>query len=160
MSKPAIQGVQQLDPSGCGVACLAMIAGISYTSARQTFNRLGYNEKRGGKQPYASNFSELLQCLRLHEIEAKQQRWPGWEAISGTGIVKVKQWPGAPLRNWHWVVVDRHPTYGLAIHDPELPYTAYLNPGLGLPGISRYEPFGNWIAIAQENLKGKNEQNP
>ena len=57
----------------CGVAALAMVAGITCDEARVTFITIGLDTRRP-KKPFASNFTELRRALRAHAVGSKDVR--------------------------------------------------------------------------------------
>lgn len=130
---------------GCGVGCLATVTGESYATARNTFSQLGFGALRKGREPFSSNFKELIAALAEHEINGKQERWRCWESVAGSGIVKVRCTP----RNWHWIVVETHPEYGFVVHDPgsRLPSFGCPPSGVMCRPIEQLEPYGNWIRV-------------
>lgn len=83
-----IQRVFQRDSSDCGVACLAMVANISYLAARGVFDAIGIPNIRP-HLPYATNFKQLRQALTEFGIESSLERWRGWGHFSGIGILAV-----------------------------------------------------------------------
>ena len=56
----AMRLIWQQDPSGCGVACVAMVAGISYTQAK----RVLFPDITGGQKNFALNAYQLRDGLR------------------------------------------------------------------------------------------------
>lgn len=112
-----IQRVLQQDPSGCGVACLAMVANVSYLTARGVFEAIGTHLRRPDN-PYSTNFKQLRQALSEMEIGHSMERWRGWEGFCGVGILSINPKPGHDKGNWHWVVAEDHPVYGVVVHDP------------------------------------------
>ena len=149
-----ITKVIQEDPNGCGVACLAMVSKTDYAEARLTFLSYGFGSehRRHGKPPFSSNFAELILALAEHGLDARMQRWKGWDQFDGIGIIKVQCGPGARKNAWHWVVAEKHEQFGVVIHDPDfhLPcFRAHPPEGVQCHPFDSYEPNGNWISIRQ-----------
>jgi ABC-type bacteriocin/lantibiotic exporter with double-glycine peptidase domain len=140
-----VRWVKQKDAHGCGVACLAMVAGESYERVRAHFVDQGLGEGRGRKHPFSTNFRELLAISALLGLKGTMKRWTGWQAVSGAGIIKV---PTTGL-DWHWVVVERTEAFGAVAHDPELDCPAFDRAPLDVmyrrPDSLR--PSGNWISF-------------
>ncbi|KSQ21592.2 hypothetical protein APB26_31895 [Pseudomonas aeruginosa] len=138
--------VLQEDSHGCGVACLAMIAGVDYLSARDTFTRLGYGVQRKNKQPFSSNFTDLMSALQQHGILTKMARWVSWEALNGLGILKVAN---GHHNSWHWVVARPAPDSGVVIHDPLRSSISLIHAPAGSGSALNDDlvPYGNWIRI-------------
>ncbi|HGM8086459.1 TPA: cysteine peptidase family C39 domain-containing protein [Pseudomonas aeruginosa] len=146
-SQRLVTMVRQEDSHGCGVACLAMIAGITYHDARQTFAHLGYGVARKSKQPFSSNFTELMAALREHGIRSEMKRWQGWEQLDTLGILKVDN---GCKNSWHWVVARPHPDFKVVIHDPSSASESLMEapPIVGGPRFGDFRPYGNWVRIA------------
>lgn len=148
-SKPQrfVTTVLQEDSHGCGVACVAMIAGITYQDARQTFARLGYGVARKSKQPFSSNFTELMAALMEHGIRCEMKRWRDWEQLDSLGILKVDN---GCKNSWHWVVAKPHPDFRVVIHDPSMASEIQMEapPNAGGPRFGDFQPYGNWVRIA------------
>ncbi|MBD8089046.1 hypothetical protein IFT48_03560 [Pseudomonas fluorescens] len=150
-----IQRVLQHDNSGCGVACLAMVANISYLAARGVFDAIGIPQIRP-RNPYATNFKQLRQALTEFGVDSTLERWRGWQHFSGVGILAVNAGPGSSPRNWHWVVAETHPTYEVVVHDPS-PSHAIMKQApenfLRENFEDRCQPRQSWIRIHQYNDK-------
>lgn len=140
-----VRWVRQQDPHGCGVACLAMVAGEPYARVRTVFVEQGLGERRGRKHPFATNFRELLAMSALLGLKGTMKRWNGWQDVNGPGIIKV---PTTAL-DWHWVVVERTEAFGAVAHDPALDWPAFDRAPLDVmyrsPGSLR--PSGNWVSF-------------
>lgn len=61
--KCGILKVVQEDHYGCGVACLSMVSGQSYTEARQDFVRLGLAQRRGCRPALSTTTGEVRMAL-------------------------------------------------------------------------------------------------
>lgn len=147
-----ITKVMQEDRNGCGVACLAMVAGISYADARLTFLSYGFGSehRRNGKQPFLSNFTELMLVSAEHGIDSKMKRWRGWDQFEGLGIIKVGGAPGGRKNQWHWVVAEKHEQFDVVIHDPDFHLPSFRrNPPQDVVSqpFESYEPHGCWISL-------------
>jgi hypothetical protein len=147
-----ISRVEQEDRFGCGVACLAMIAGITYAEARLTLLRygLGSDQRRNGKKPFSTNFTELMLVLAEHGKDTTKKQWKGWDQFEGIGIIKVRCAPGAPQNSWHWVVAEQHSLFGVVIHDPDFPLPCFQRQqpeDVACHPFDNYEPHGCWISI-------------
>lgn len=79
------QHTLQQDSYGCGVACLAMVAGVPYAEVRALCVDLGLGEKRGRKHPFATNFRDLTAVATQMGLNATMRRWNGWDALNGIG---------------------------------------------------------------------------
>lgn len=95
-----VRRIIQEDATGCGIACAAMLAGISYSRAKTVALRLGII---GQKPPYYTNASDLSKLLRELELVPsrgrKLSKWPSLHSLSIVGV-NFSEATG----NWHWVV--------------------------------------------------------
>lgn len=96
-----IKRVIQEDSTGCGIACIAMVAGISYAEAKQiTLN----NEilKKSVKNFYTTT-KDLVNILNSIGIESSKGRkvryWSSINTISIVGINFLET-----TDTWHWVL--------------------------------------------------------
>lgn len=92
--------VSQRRSNDCGVASLAMAAGISYEAARDAIwptkiPRTAFNTK-------TRQLREAAQRLGL-DVSSKLIPWAAPLPKSGRAVVKVD--PG-PKGNWHWIAVE------------------------------------------------------
>lgn len=123
-------GIQKLtqtesDPYGCGVACLAMVSGMSFAEARSQFINIGLGVRRSHRVAFSTSSRELRMAIASVGLLSDAKRWNGWDQFHGLGVLKVRDdWRGA-FNKWHWVVAFRHPTLGLAIFDPHMAIPAF-----------------------------------
>ena len=137
--------VRQQDSSGCGVACLAMVSGLSYAQVREAFIREGLGETRPRRKAFSSNFRELLQVAQRLGLDGRMQRWSSWSSVEGPCILKV----AVRGSNWHWVAAERSAQLGLVVLDPDLDLPAFERPPLDVPYCrpESHKPGGNWITF-------------
>jgi ABC-type bacteriocin/lantibiotic exporter with double-glycine peptidase domain len=106
-----IRLVRQLDETGCGIACLAMIIGKSYQEAKaQLSEQLNWTAR---KTNFRTRAPELMVFLKNCGITAKSGKFPGWDKLDGTALVGVNPFEGG----YHWVLVVKDATRFLII-DP------------------------------------------
>jgi len=110
MQKIKIRTIKQEDNTGCGVACVAMLASTTYDKIRNkmiTNNCVETNRKRG---VFPTNGKQLIKTLGLFGIKAEQityKKDKPWKEINKAAIVGVnhKEKPmGGDYDEWHWVV--------------------------------------------------------
>lgn len=143
-----IQKVRQRDTYGCGVACTAMVIDWEYGRVRSLFEEAGIGKRK--HKPLSTNFSELMDALRAVEVESSIRRWQGWDSFEGLGILAVSNSGGPTSQNWHWVVAERHPAFGVVIHDPDTALPCFQHPptaGHSYIPLEEYEPRKSWIQI-------------
>lgn len=92
--------VAQLDKNGCGVACVAMLVGITYRESR----RLMF----GSETPSRTYTATLRNALRHHRIRTASRLVPlrtrSHEALRHDAILKVNV--ARDGDRWHWIVWD------------------------------------------------------
>jgi hypothetical protein len=98
--------VVQLERTGCGIAAVAAIAGVSYRQAQQTANRLGIfaNDRRLWSE--MAYVRRLLHAYRLRPTSTEQP-FRSWSSLPDLALLAIK-WhreQGRPC--WHWVVFVR-----------------------------------------------------
>jgi hypothetical protein len=100
--KPVIQ----LEPTGCGIASVAAIAGVSYSRAKSVANSLGIT---ADDQRLWSETAHVRNLLRHFGLRADSREMPfhSWDALPNLALLSIK-WhleKGRPY--WHWVVFVR-----------------------------------------------------
>jgi ABC-type bacteriocin/lantibiotic exporter with double-glycine peptidase domain len=111
----ALRLVQQLDYTGCGIACVAMVAGVTYEQAKVAVKS---RPNRAGNSTYYADLKWALDRFGVaYEMNGRRGfRFPGWEEMPRRAILAVEcepPWPG----NWHWVVYDTSRN-GAVVLDP------------------------------------------
>jgi len=100
--KPVIQ--QEL--TGCGIACAAAIAGITYTKAKQIANRMGIYANDPSLWSDPRHISILLNEMGIRTSE-NQKTFKNWQSLPDCALLSTK-WHlegGKPF--WHWAVFVR-----------------------------------------------------
>jgi len=100
--KPVIQ----LEPTGCGIASVAAIAGVSYSQAKSVASSLGIF---ADDQKLWSETAHVRKLLRHFGLRAAATETPfhSWDALPDRALLSIK-WhleKGRPF--WHWVVFVR-----------------------------------------------------
>ena len=109
-----IKLVLQEDPSGCGIACLAIILGCSYSRAKS----LAFGATYPGYD-FRTTTKDLVRVLRSQgaSVHDRLTRSSGnWSDLPDLCIVKIVEGGCAP-RDWHWVVFARG-VRGSVVLDP------------------------------------------
>lgn len=148
-SRCGIRKIVQTDTYGCGVACLAMVAGISYEAARERFHELGLGVRRGCKPAYSTSSGEMRMAISTSGLISR--RWRGWAELQGLAVIKVRDdWRGAKGR-WHWAVAFRHPEFDIAVFDPHqsAPSFSRMPTDVECFDFCIYEPKGEWFQVEQ-----------
>jgi len=117
----------QHDRTGCGLACVAMLAGIGYAQARTLARALAigprpYRYRAGGglrtaREGWLTDARQLRRMLAVLRIRSGGERAVrDWRECDGDGLVAIN--PRAD-GTWHWVVY---------LHDPVSPRVLDPNP--------------------------------
>ena len=101
-----IKPVVQLERTGCGIASVAVLAGVSYKAAQRTARRLGIV---AADHRLWSHTAHVRRLLKQYGLTAHRWETPfsSWSTLPATALLAVKwhQEGGKPL--WHWVVYVR-----------------------------------------------------
>lgn len=102
--KPVIQK----EPTGCGIASVAALAGVTYREAKSAANRLGIFAE---DQQLWSETHHIRTLLRHFGLQATPEESPfqSWESLPPLALLSTK-WHlehGRPF--WHWAVFWRGP---------------------------------------------------
>ncbi|MBX3329680.1 MAG: hypothetical protein KF722_04705 [Nitrospira sp.] len=102
MMKPVVQ----LEQTGCGIAAVAAIAGVSYRQAQRTANRLGIfaNDRRLWSE--TAHVRRLLQEYRLRPVSIEQP-FRSWSSLPDSALLAIKWHRKQGQPYWHWVVFVR-----------------------------------------------------
>lgn len=100
-----IRRIRQRTRSDCGVACVAMIAGVRYWEA---FNAFGFAD---GENRFYTSRGQLVEALGNLGYEMKWKKFRSWEDVAGCAIIPVNH--RCDRRNFHWVAYD-----GKFVRDP------------------------------------------
>ena len=98
--------VVQLERTGCGIASVAAIAGLSYPKAKAIANSLGIFAQDESLWSKTSHVRKLLKHLGI-KSEPREIPFRSWEALPDLALLSIK-WhleKGRPY--WHWVVFVR-----------------------------------------------------
>lgn len=105
--------VKQIDETGCGIACVSMLSGESYSKVKSLLFKL--EEEWGNrKSTFYTKAPQLLKLLDEYKIEAKLRSSGSWDDIQGCAIVGVNK----EQNYFHWVIVIKNKAQFLII-DPE-----------------------------------------
>lgn len=112
--KMQIKRIIQDDATGCGLACVAMIAGATYAEAKKVALDSGILKLQKTFYTTSNNLIRLLECF---DIKAKIGRKVSyWSSIQSVSIVAINFREGS--NSWHWVVYvpDENQGYVLDPH--------------------------------------------
>jgi len=94
----------QKDQTGCGIACVAMLSGITYLKARKLATELGEVPDEKGR--YYTQSWQLRHILsELGVSSRKGRKVSKWRSINCLSIVGINyRSPEGKDATWHWVI--------------------------------------------------------
>lgn len=98
--------VVQLEPTGCGIASVAALAGVSYTAAKRVANQMGISV---ADSRLWSETTYVRRLLKHYQIQGSSRptSFVSWEALPNRALLAIK-WHRVKDRDfWHWVVFVR-----------------------------------------------------
>jgi uncharacterized protein YeaO (DUF488 family) len=98
--------VVQMEQTGCGIAAVAAIAGVSYRRAQRTANRLGIFATDRRLWSETAQVRRLLQNYRLRPASTEQP-FHSWSSLPDLALLAIKWHREQGKACWHWVVFVR-----------------------------------------------------
>jgi ABC-type bacteriocin/lantibiotic exporter with double-glycine peptidase domain len=116
-----MEAVIQEEATGCGLACVAMLAGESYSAVRAEAAVLGI---RAEDERLWSDTGHVRRLLAHYGIatEAGETPFRGWTGLPERALLATKHHVEGGRPFWHWCVFNREPD-GAVVLDPA-PYLA------------------------------------
>ncbi len=98
--------VLQEDETGCGLACVAMLAGKTYAEVKQAAASLGIRVR--DKNLY-SDTHYVRRLLRRFGIQCSEEEKPfvSWEALPDKALLSIKYHKESFRNVWHWGLFER-----------------------------------------------------
>ena len=101
--------VVQLERTGCGIASVAALAGVSYRETQRVANRLGIfadDPKLWSETGY------VRRLLKEYGVRSAITEVPftSWEALPNLALLAIKWHKEGDRAFWHWVVFWRGPS--------------------------------------------------
>lgn len=151
----AFTKIVQQDSYGCGVACLAMAAGITYEDARALFVRVGLGQRRKNKPAFSTNLSDLAMALSVAGLVNVPRRWKGWNHFKGLGVIKIRASGSDTGKHWYWCLAFQNASYGIVLFDPCSFAPSFQYPPLDViyTSLDRYHPFATWLQVEIRNAE-------
>lgn len=98
--------IQQEEPTGCGIASTAVLAGVTYQEAKKKANKLGIYADDKALWSETDYIRRLL--LQFHiKADRKETTFNNWNDLPNLALLAIN-WhleEGKPY--WHWVVFVR-----------------------------------------------------
>lgn len=104
--------IKQDDGLTCGIACYAMITGLTF---KESFKKIKKRMNSHGLR--TSDMVKALRAAKYKIVGSKRLRPVGkksWNDLPSLSLVKVRP-DDCPIHHWHWVVWN-----GKKIYDPSL----------------------------------------
>ena len=121
--------VVQLERTGCGIASVAALAGVSYRETQRVANRLGIfadDPKLWSETGY------VRRLLKEYGVRSARTEVPftSWEALPNLALLAIKWHREGGRAFWHWVVFWRGP-YGPIVLDSKRRLRRHLRTDFG-----------------------------
>lgn len=109
--------VVQEDMTGCGIASVAALAGVTYQHAKAVAARSGI-QVTDSRLWSGTDFIRIL--LKQYGIQAKPHEQPfrSWETLPPLALLAIKWHRKGHQAFWHWVIFRRGPE-GPVVLDPK-----------------------------------------
>ncbi|MBH0203447.1 MAG: hypothetical protein HP496_14400 [Nitrospira sp.] len=98
--------VVQLERTGCGIAAVAAVAGVSYRQAQRTAHELGIYSTDRRLWSETTYVRRLLHEYRLRPASAEQP-FRSWSDLLDLALLAIKWHCEQGRLCWHWVVFVR-----------------------------------------------------
>lgn len=124
-----MEPVLQQDLTGCGIASVATLAGVTYRQAQSVAQRLGISVD---DTRLWSDTAYVRMLLRHYGIRAsdKEQPFHLWETLPDLALLAIKWRRERGRAFWHWVVFWRG-TRGAVVLDPKRALRAHRRTDFG-----------------------------
>ncbi|MDD4913360.1 MAG: hypothetical protein PHP57_13795 [Sideroxydans sp.] len=99
-----VRRIRQRYKSDCGVACVAMVANVTY---RRAFEVFGFDDVKS----FYTSHNNLEAALIELGCQVQRKKFVTWDEVAGSAIIPVNH--RRKRQNFHWVVFDRQ-----AVLDP------------------------------------------
>ncbi len=97
----------QLERTGCGIASIAALAGVSYPEAKRQANRMGIFAADSRLWSETHHVRRLLKRYGL-QASPKEAPFVSWSALPDLALLAIKWRREQGRANWHWVVFVRN----------------------------------------------------
>ncbi|MGE3154079.1 MAG: hypothetical protein AB7G48_18645 [Nitrospiraceae bacterium] len=109
--------VVQEERTGCGIAAVATLAGVTYREARRTAYRLGIVATDPRLWSETAHVRRLLVQYRIRPAKSETP-FRSWKALPPLALLAIKWHRVKGTAFWHWVVFHRGPD-GPVVLDPK-----------------------------------------
>lgn len=98
--------VRQEEMTGCGIASVANILGITYQEAKEQANALGIYAEDELLYSDTQYVRTLLSHYSMHS-HSDETPFTTWQALPDLALLAIKHYQEAGQNFWHWVVFKR-----------------------------------------------------
>jgi ABC-type bacteriocin/lantibiotic exporter with double-glycine peptidase domain len=114
----AMKPVLQQEATGCGIASVATLAGVTYRHAQRAADQFGISAQ---DDRLWSNTTYVRTLLRHYGIRASDKERPfhSWETLPDLALLAIKWRMEGSRAFWHWVVVFWREPHGVVVFDPK-----------------------------------------
>jgi len=101
-----MKSVVQEEATGCGIASVATLAGLTYQKTKTIAHQLGINVK---DPRLWSDTTHLRKLLTHFQIQASNKEIPftSWKTLPPLALLAIKWHRKGTKASWHWVVYWR-----------------------------------------------------
>jgi hypothetical protein len=133
--------VVQLERTGCGIASIAVLAGVRYWEARRVANRLGIF---AGDLTLWSETHHVRRLLKEYGIKSASFETPftSWDGLPDLALLAVKWHRGWGRPFWHWVVFWRGP-HGPVVLDSKRALRRHVRTDFGRMKVKWFIPVSS-----------------
>lgn len=106
--------VIQEEPTGCGIAASAALAGISYVDSKLLANSLGIQASDKSLWSETTSVRRLLAALNI-SLSPDETAFESWEQLPKKALLAIKWRLINDKPFWHWVVFVRQDKTGIVL---------------------------------------------
>jgi ABC-type bacteriocin/lantibiotic exporter with double-glycine peptidase domain len=113
----SMKTVIQQEVTGCGIASVAMLAGVTYLQAQRVAHRLDISAQDPRLWSDTAYVRTLLHHYGIRTAD-KEQPFDTWDTLPNLALLALKWHRERGRAFWHWVVFYRGP-HGAVVLDPK-----------------------------------------
>lgn len=115
--------VIQEEVTGCGIACIAALSGLSYQEAKALANGLGISSEDSELWSDTRHVRDLLRHLDI-PVSSQEVPFSSWEELPKPALIATKWHIENGRPSWHWAIFWRGPN-GPVVFDPKKSLTRH-----------------------------------
>ncbi len=101
-----MKAVVQQERTGCGIATVAALAGVSYAQAKRSANRLGIDAKDRRLWCATDHVRRLVKHYGFW-ASPKEASFRSWASLPARALLAIKWHRQGGVACWHWVLFAR-----------------------------------------------------